>query len=107
MKMVIVLVIGLMVISACDGSNTKESLATTTTLKPTATLMPTATLKPKITTSSTQSILRYDPFGPDRDCGDFLTQKEAQAFFKAAGGPFSDPHRLDGDDDGIACELLP
>ncbi len=57
------------------------------------------------TTSSPS--LRYDPFGPDRDCGDFLTQKEAQAFFKAAGGPFSDPHRLDGDDDGIACELLP
>lgn len=49
----------------------------------------------------------YDPFGPDRDCGDFSTHAEAQAFFEAAGGPASDPHRLDGDNDGIACEKLP
>ena len=25
--------------------------------------------------------LRYDPLGPDRDCGDFDTEAEAQAFF--------------------------
>lgn len=43
----------------------------------------------------------------DRDCADFATQAEAQAFFLAAGGPARDPHRLDGDDDGIACERLP
>jgi micrococcal nuclease len=49
----------------------------------------------------------YDPSGPDRDCGDFATHAEAQAFFEAAGGPASDPHRLDGDSDGIACETLP
>ena len=49
----------------------------------------------------------YDPFGPDRDCGDFATHEEAQAFFIAAGGPGHDPHRLDGDHDGIACESLP
>ncbi|MDE0142990.1 MAG: SH3 domain-containing protein [Caldilineaceae bacterium] len=51
--------------------------------------------------------LRYDPHGPDRDCGDFSTQAEAQAFFHAAGGPAHDPHRLDGDNDGVACESLP
>ncbi|MEA2574457.1 MAG: micrococcal nuclease [Chloroflexia bacterium] len=51
--------------------------------------------------------LRYDPNGPDRDCGDFATQAEAQVFFEAAGGPGSDPHRLDGDHDGVACESLP
>lgn len=51
--------------------------------------------------------LRYDPFGPDRNCGDFATHAEAQAFFLAAGGPMRDPHRLDGDGDGIACEHLP
>lgn len=51
--------------------------------------------------------LPYDPNGPDRDCGDFDTQPEAQRFFRAAGGPASDPHRLDGDNDGIACESLP
>lgn len=51
--------------------------------------------------------LRYDPFGPDRDCSDFRTQAEAQAFFEAAGGPGKDPHRLDSDGDGVACESLP
>jgi competence protein ComEC len=52
-------------------------------------------------------ILEYDPLGPDRDCGHFDTHKDAQAFFIAAGGTDSDPHRLDGDNDGIACESLP
>lgn len=46
------------------------------------------------------------PAGPDRDCSDFATQAEAQAFFEAAGGPDRDPHRLDGDGDRIACEGL-
>jgi micrococcal nuclease len=50
---------------------------------------------------------QYDPFGPDRDCGDFRTHADAQAFFVAAGGPRSDRHRLDADHDGIACEALP
>lgn len=51
--------------------------------------------------------LPYDPNGPDRDCGDFRTQAEAQAFFEAAGGPARDPHRLDSDNDGVVCENLP
>lgn len=50
--------------------------------------------------------LRYDPFGSDRDCGHFDTHAEAQAFFVAAGGPAHDPHRLDGDSDGLVCESL-
>ena len=41
----------------------------------------------------------------DRDCGDFKTHAEAQAFFSAAGP--GDPHRLDSNGDGIACESLP
>ncbi|WFG40742.1 hypothetical protein GKO48_03420 [Candidatus Lucifugimonas marina] len=48
----------------------------------------------------------YDPTGPDRDCGDFTTWKEANDFFIAAGGPKSDPHRLDGDHDGVPCQTL-
>lgn len=40
----------------------------------------------------------------DRDCSDFNTQRAAQLFFLRHGGPRYDPHRLDGDDDGIACE---
>lgn len=43
----------------------------------------------------------------DRDCSDFSTQSEAQRFFLAEGGPRSDPHRLDRDDDGEVCETLP
>lgn len=47
-----------------------------------------------------------DTSGPDRDCSDFSTQAEAQAFMEASGP--SDPHRLDGNDnDGLACESLP
>lgn len=42
--------------------------------------------------------------GPDRNCSDFATWREAQAFFEAAGP--GDPHRLDGDGDGIACQSL-
>lgn len=45
--------------------------------------------------------------GADRDCSDFATQAEAQAFFISRGGPGSDPHRLDFDGDGRACEYLP
>lgn len=43
----------------------------------------------------------------DRDCGDFATQAGAQSFFLANGGPRSDPHRLDDDGDGRACESNP
>ncbi|CDQ20957.1 thermonuclease family protein [Halobacillus karajensis] len=51
--------------------------------------------------------LPYDPYGSDRDCSDFSSQEEAQAFYEAAGGPKEDPHRLDGNDnDGIVCENL-
>lgn len=39
----------------------------------------------------------------DLDCADFGTQEEAQATFDQ---DTSDPHRLDADDDGIACETL-
>lgn len=54
----------------------------------------------------TTNNLKYDPNGPDRDCGDFDTQREAQAFMEASGP--GDPHRLDGNDnDGLACESLP
>lgn len=43
----------------------------------------------------------------DKDCGDFATHAEAQAFFLSQGGPGSDPHKLDADHDGEACETLP
>lgn len=40
----------------------------------------------------------------DKDCADFASQRAAQIFFIRHGGPRYDPHRLDGDDDGVACE---
>ncbi|WP_425440477.1 excalibur calcium-binding domain-containing protein [Prauserella shujinwangii] len=39
----------------------------------------------------------------DKDCRDFASQDEAQAVLDADP---SDPHRIDGDNDGIACEAL-
>ncbi len=41
----------------------------------------------------------------DKDCGDFKSQKQAQRFFRRHQP--GDPHRLDGDHDGRACESLP
>jgi hypothetical protein len=40
----------------------------------------------------------------DKDCADFASQRAAQIFFLKHGGPSRDSHRLDGDDDGVACE---
>ncbi len=63
---------------------------------------PTSTITPSLPTD-----LRYDPFGPDRDCGDFDSYGDALAFFLAAGGPEVDPHRLDVNSNGEPCESLP
>jgi hypothetical protein len=43
----------------------------------------------------------------DKDCKDFRSQRAAQIFFLKHGGPRRDPDRLDGDDDGVACEDNP
>lgn len=40
----------------------------------------------------------------DRDCADFVSPASAQRFFLSAGGPNHDPHGLDRDGDGSACE---
>jgi len=52
-------------------------------------------------------LLPIDVSGVDKNCSDFTTQAQAQAFFVEAGGPDNDPHGLDEDNDGIACENLP
>jgi endonuclease YncB( thermonuclease family) len=43
----------------------------------------------------------------DRDCADFPSQRAAQIFFLNNGGPRSDPHLLDAEGDGLACESNP
>ncbi len=43
----------------------------------------------------------------DYNCDDFTTQPEAQKFFQKMGGVDKDIYRLDGNNDGQACEALP
>jgi len=84
-------------------------IATATRSAPTAAPSPTtapASSGTRIGTRTGQP-LRFDPNGPDRDCSDFRTWAEAQDFYEAAGGPATDRHRLDANNDGIACETLP
>lgn len=63
--------------------------------------------KPAAPKQQTKQVPKSDYLGGDKDCGDFATHAEAQSFFIAQGGPNSDPHRLDADHDGVACETLP
>ncbi len=42
----------------------------------------------------------------DKDCGDFANPQEVMAFWYENGySADNDPHRLDGDNDGLACEV--
>lgn len=49
--------------------------------------------------------IERSPETGDMDCTDFSTHSEAQDFFDSEGS--GDPHGLDRDGDGIACETLP
>ena len=53
--------------------------------------------------SSNQAVSLPACVSSDCDCGDFSSWDEAQAVLEAFPG---DPHRLDGDRDGVACEAL-
>lgn len=42
----------------------------------------------------------------DKDCGDFSSHQEVMQFWYSNGySAINDPHRLDGDGDGLACEV--
>ena len=84
--------------SANVPASPEKDIEPTPTPPPAPTPAPTATPPPG---------LRYDPYGPDRDCGDFESYEEALDFFLAAGGPDKDPHLLDSDGDGEPCASLP
>lgn len=68
---------------------------------------PTATETPTLTETPGDENDDVDvpplPEDGDYDCSHFDSQEQAQAVLEAEPG---DPHRLDGDDDGIACESL-
>jgi hypothetical protein len=51
------------------------------------------------------SVDQREMFGSaDKDCRDFGSHDDAQTFYEENGT--GDPHRLDGDGDGVACERL-
>lgn len=52
------------------------------------------------------AVLESNPaLAADKDCADFSSQAEAQEFYESQGP--GDPHRLDADGDGVACESNP
>lgn len=82
----------------------------TATNTPTATATGTATSTPTVTATATEE----EPGGPcpcdsdSRNCADFSTHAEAQACFDfCVGQGAGDIHKLDQDNDAIACESLP
>ncbi len=100
----------------CEGSpakcpNTEDLWWTPTTPAPTATITPTPIQTPEATPSPgpTPALTpeEYVCTSDEYNCSDFETQEEAQAAFEACGGPETDIHKLDQDNDGIACESLP
>jgi micrococcal nuclease len=68
----------------------------------------TTTPSSKPTSSATQqSTTAYSSSG-DKNCPDFKTHSEAQAYFNSKGGsPSNNVDNLDADHDGVACESLP
>ncbi|MGY1601684.1 excalibur calcium-binding domain-containing protein [Geodermatophilus sp. SYSU D00815] len=82
--------------TSTSGSTTPTTTtpaATSTTVAPTTTTTATTTTA---TTTSTAAV-------QDLNCSDFATQADAQA--ELTRDP-TDPHNLDADNDGIACETL-
>ncbi len=58
-------------------------------------------------TRSSVGSYRYTRSAPtlyNKNCSDFASPASAQRFFLSAGGPVYDPHGLDRDGDGNACE---
>ena len=53
--------------------------------------------------SFTSPALAFD----DKNCSDFDNWEQAQRFYEENGGPDEDPHGLDRDGNGLACETLP
>ncbi len=82
---------------------------TPTPMSPPRTALPikTPTSVPDLTPTPTPMSVDFPKPLPDHNCSDFYIWSEAQAFFESQGGPGSDPHQLDHDGDGIACQTLP
>lgn len=86
---------------ACLVTPTVDKL----TISPTKIL----TLEAVMGSSTASESCKYSCFGPDRDCSDFSSQTEAQAFFGCCGFTAEyDPMKLDSPDvgNGIVCESI-
>jgi hypothetical protein len=60
------------------------------------------------TTTTTSTTLAIPPNpGDTKNCSDFATWQEAQAWFDLYFPHYGDIAKLDQDNDGIACESLP
>jgi len=80
----------------------------TPTLTPTPTPTPTTTPTPTPTPTKTPQPGVCDCSGDLYNCSDFATQAQAQACYEyCLSLGCGDIHRLDQDNDGIACESLP
>ena len=80
------------------------TLAPTVTPAPTATPVPIPTPAPTATAIPTIEPADYLGQGDAYNCDDFATQAQAQAVLRA---DLSDPNRLDGNRDGVACTDRP
>jgi len=49
---------------------------------------------------------KNDCSGNVYNCSDFSVQQKAQNTYEYCGGPNTDPHQLDVNGDGVACESL-
>jgi len=83
---------GVVCTSLPGGSNTQT---TTTTTKPAST-----------TTTTARTRIPPNP-GNTKNCSDFRTQPEAQAWFDIYFPHYGDVARLDGNNDGVVCTSLP
>jgi endonuclease YncB( thermonuclease family) len=104
---------GLWGTSTCDGDTTKAAVspapATTTpaTTTPTATSPPVAPTAAPAATPTPSTPTTSTPSHVDKNCPDFATHAEAQAYFDSMGGsPSNNVDNLDADHDGLACESL-
>ena len=96
------------VLSGCFDAAPQPAATPTPSTAPPTTAPPTATsLAPAPTTTASPATAPLEIPGDVMNCGDFATQAEAQAWFNRYFSSFGDVARLDGDNDGEACESLP
>ncbi|MEC7457572.1 MAG: DUF1524 domain-containing protein, partial [Actinomycetota bacterium] len=96
------------VLSGCFDAAPQPATTPTPTTAPTTTVPPSTTsLTPTPTTTASPATAPLENPGDVMNCGDFATQAEAQAWFNRYFSSFGDVARLDGDQDGEACESLP